>query len=188
VFSDKVIASFWKRVTKRDDGCWIYVSNSTRYSFLSCRANGKRYLAHRFSYELHHNTSIPDGMLVCHQCDVPKCVNPAHLFLGTNLDNNRDRDQKGRNHHSSKTTCKHGHALSADNYYIQARTGWRYCLQCRRDNDKKRARKKLGTKANKNYAKKQRDLYLKNRTKRIADAKRRYLLKKEQQGGILRSP
>jgi len=42
------------------------------------------------------NGPIPDGMMVCHHCDRPSCINPEHLFLGTALDNNRDREAKGR--------------------------------------------------------------------------------------------
>ena len=51
--------------------------------------------AHRISWMLHRGP-IPDGMYVCHRCDVRECVNPDHLFVGTSLDNWQDMDAKGR--------------------------------------------------------------------------------------------
>lgn len=80
------------------NGCWLWTrSKRGDVGFLYGRiyANGKQHSAHRFSYEL-NSGPIPEGMLVCHSCDTPLCVNPAHLFLGTPKTNMSDRDRKMR--------------------------------------------------------------------------------------------
>lgn len=88
---------FWSYVAKGEsDACWMWRGKEKRYGKLFRKAqDGGPILAHRFSYELHHGP-IPDGMFVCHRCDTPKCVNPAHLFLGTPQDNMDDMHAKGR--------------------------------------------------------------------------------------------
>lgn len=75
--------------------CWIWTAAvSRRYGTFGV-GGGRMVRAHRFAYEAIVG-SIPEGLCVLHRCDVPRCVNPLHLFIGTHADNARDRDAKGR--------------------------------------------------------------------------------------------
>ncbi len=84
-----------KVVTEPNSGCWLWLgaANSRGYGWV--RRGGKTYLAHRFAWTRARG-AIPHGMSVLHRCDVPCCVNPDHLFLGTRADNNADMVAKGR--------------------------------------------------------------------------------------------
>ena len=86
---------------KKTETCWVWTSNRDRYGYGRFHGAVDGVLtkfAHRYSYMLHRGP-IPNGMLVCHSCDNPPCVNPDHLFLGSEEDNMRDKIAKGRHVH-----------------------------------------------------------------------------------------
>jgi hypothetical protein len=115
--------------------CWLWARYIGYGGYGGMHGNKK---AHRVIYEALVG-EIPEGMFVLHKCDTPRCINPDHLFLGTALDNARDRDTKGRDRWSratpylARTHCKRGHAYTADNLYKNKR-GWNICKACHRRN------------------------------------------------------
>jgi hypothetical protein len=129
-----------KYIPVTESGCWIWLGGLQGKGYGQFTLKNKRVKAHRFSFEQFVG-EIPDGMLVCHHCDVMCCVNPAHLFVGTNSDNMSDCANKGRLHiqkrpdqhpNTRKKYCKNGHQLTAENTAVRSDNGGRRCKICDR--------------------------------------------------------
>lgn len=104
-----------KYIPEPNTGCWLWEGSAGPKNYGVMRIDGKAQRAHRVSYSLYFG-KIPEGKQVLHRCDTPCCVNPEHLFLGTNADNMADRDAKcrmakGERHGMAKITERQARAI-----------------------------------------------------------------------------
>jgi hypothetical protein len=122
--------------TRRDlrTGCWLWTAAHDRDGYGSIYVDGKKEQAHRVAYALFVGP-VPEGDWVLHRCDTPACVNPDHLYLGTNKQNVADRENRGRGgvlarFQASKTHCPQDHPYTEENTYHNPANGGRVCRTC----------------------------------------------------------
>lgn len=91
-------------IPEPNSGCWLWLGRLNEWGYGVFRLDNKTVLAHRASWIVNYG-EIPDGKKVCHSCDMPPCINPDHLWIGTDDDNAQDCIRKGRAVHPRG--CEH---------------------------------------------------------------------------------
>lgn len=127
---------FDRKFTQRGpDECWLWNASVQKQGYGTFWDGSRVVQAHRFAL-FRATGTIPSDQHACHTCDTPLCVNPSHLWWGTNKENIDDASSKGRMKHgpshfnSQKTHCPHGHPYVEGNIYW-TRKGKGKILECR---------------------------------------------------------
>lgn len=125
---------FWSRVDKRGpDDCWPWLGGHGSGTDDGCYgrfyvARGKTRVAHQVAWEIANNSPFPAGLKGCHSCDNPNCVNPKHVWPGTQSDNIKDCVSKGRHASKPREFCQRGHPMTPQNR--RPTTGGYRCGEC----------------------------------------------------------
>lgn len=142
---ENVRARFWRLVKRCGaDACWPWLGGHGHcgHGLFWLGMNGrKQVVATHVSIAIATGEWPAQGMYVCHRCDNPPCVNPTHLFVGSQRDNIRDAFAKKRIPPRGKSYCKYGHEFTPENTRLE-RDGFKECITCRRRNLREAARRR----------------------------------------------
>lgn len=121
----------WQRSKDQDGYGWFY---GGRANASGAQKNEK---AHRASLSFYLGRDLLPGMKACHTCHNPSCINPIHLYEGTQKNNEQDKILAGRHANQKKTHCPSGHMYTEETtYHRPDNPSWRDCLVCRRKRSK----------------------------------------------------
>jgi hypothetical protein len=118
-FHGKTLQERFDQYTDKTGDCWLWVGHRDANGYGRLNINGQPMLAHRVSWMIHHGDV--GNSYVLHKCDNPQCVNPVHLFIGTQQDNITDMHTKGRSRQGHKIGSEHGMAKLNDGQVLQIR-------------------------------------------------------------------